>query len=76
MTGKQIDHLVKMANQIAINLGAQRDPDEAARLIGEHLGKFWTGDMRRQLARHAQAHAEQLSGAVLKALADEEPGEY
>lgn len=46
----QLEHLVKMANQIALNLGAGYDDTEAAQRTSEHLSRFWTPQMRRQLA--------------------------
>lgn len=46
---QQIEHLVKMANEIALNLGAGRDDAAAARGTVNHLSRFWTPDMRRQL---------------------------
>ncbi|MFT7287138.1 MAG: formate dehydrogenase subunit delta [Halieaceae bacterium] len=49
MAAKQIDQLVKMANQIALNTGAARDPEESVRRTTEHLKKFWTPAMREQL---------------------------
>lgn len=72
MTTRQIEQLVKMANQIAVNLGAGGDPGETARLTGEHLRKFWTRDMRQQLASHARERGEQLAPAVRQALGDEQ----
>ncbi|TDG13621.1 formate dehydrogenase [Seongchinamella unica] len=64
MTGQQIDHLVTMANQIALNFGEQRNLNEAARRTAEHLQKFWTPAMRQQLAAYAQAGGDGLSPAV------------
>lgn len=46
---RQIDHLVKMANQIALNLGPGYDDTEAAQRIGHHISRFWTPQMRREL---------------------------
>ena len=71
MTGRQIDRLVRMANQIAMNLGTGRSPEQAAHLIAEHLRKFWTPDMRRQLANYAVQDGEQLDPALRLALADD-----
>jgi formate dehydrogenase subunit delta len=48
MAARQIDHLVKMANQIALNLGAGHD-DAAAERTAAHISRFWTPDMRSQL---------------------------
>jgi formate dehydrogenase subunit delta len=48
MAAKQVKQLVKMADQIALNLGAGHDP-EAADRIAEHIERFWTPAMTRQL---------------------------
>ena len=58
MSGQQIDHLVKMANQIALNFGERRNLSEAAHKTAEHLKKFWTPDMRQQLATYAEEDGE------------------
>ena len=65
----QVSHLVKMANQIALNFGEQRDLENASRKTAEHIGKFWTRDMREQLAGYVAAGAGDVSPAVLSALA-------
>ncbi len=70
MTGKQVDHLAKMANQIAANLGGGRDLDETARLTAEHLRKFWTRDMRKQLLALPVVDNDPLSPAARQALSD------
>ena len=64
MSAKQIDQLVKMANQIALNFGEQRNLREAAHKTAEHLDKFWTPAMRRHLSTYAQQGGEGLSPAV------------
>tara|TARA_R110001592_G_scaffold337300_1_gene623501 strand:+ start:100703 stop:100945 length:243 start_codon:yes stop_codon:yes gene_type:complete len=51
MAARQIDSLVKMANQIALNLGAGHD-DAAAERTAQHISRFWTADMRRQLTAY------------------------
>ncbi|MCB1733149.1 MAG: formate dehydrogenase subunit delta [Halieaceae bacterium] len=48
MTAKQIDHLVKMAEQIALNM-APGYADGTARRCADHLRRFWTPAMRGQL---------------------------
>ncbi len=64
MSGQQIDQLVKMANQIALNLGEHRNPELAAAKTAEHIGKFWTRDMIRQLDEHIRSGGEGLSPVV------------
>ena len=54
MASRQIDHLVKMANQIALNLGAGHD-DAAATRTAQHISRFWTAAMRRQLIQYWRA---------------------
>jgi formate dehydrogenase subunit delta len=67
MADEQLRHLVRMANQIALNLGEQRDPDDAARRTGDHLHRFWTVDMRRQLVEYWQGGGDDLSPAAARA---------
>lgn len=71
MTEQRVEHLVKMANQIALNFGERRDLDKAARLTGEHLQKFWTPAMRKSLLNYADSGGSGLSPAVSLLLRDE-----
>jgi len=54
-----VDRLVKMANQIALNLRVHPH-DDAVRETAAHLRSFWTPAMRRRLADHAAAGGEGL----------------
>jgi formate dehydrogenase subunit delta len=65
---KQIDRLVKMANQIALNTGARFDADRAALRTAEHIRKFWTPAMRGQLTDHWRAGGDGLEPVVVSAL--------
>ena len=67
MAARQIEQLVKMAGQIALNIGAGRD-DTAAQRTAEHLSRFWTPAMRRQLREYWHDGAE-VAAAVAAALA-------
>ena len=69
MAARQIDSLVKMANQIALNLGAGHD-DAAAERTAQHISRFWTADMRRQLTAYWRAGGavEPVVAASLAAL--------
>lgn len=64
----QVDHLVKMANQIALNFGERRDLEQASRRTAEHMLKFWTRDMREQLTGYISSGGEDVSPAVRAAL--------
>jgi hypothetical protein len=60
-----------MANQIALNFGEQRDPEKASQKTAEHLRKFWTADMREQLAGLVAAGSGDVSPVVVSALASQ-----
>jgi len=65
MSAGQINHLVKMANEIAQAVAAK---------TGEHIEKFWTRAMREQLLDFWRAGGEDLRPVVCRVLAsmDEE----
>jgi formate dehydrogenase subunit delta len=72
-TSRQIDHLVKMANQIALNLAAWGDEETVAQKTAEHIEKFWTPAMRRELLAYQRAGGAELAPAVRRALAVGQP---
>jgi len=65
---QQIQQLVKMANQIALNTGARTHPEESAQKTAEHIRKFWTAAMREQLHAYWRAGGDGLELAVTRAL--------
>jgi formate dehydrogenase subunit delta len=69
MSEGQINHLVKMANQIALNLAAWGDEEAVAVKTGEHIEKFWTRAMREQLLDFWRADGEDLCPVVCRVLA-------
>ena len=44
-----VNKLVRMANQIAMNLDHGRDQEDAVVGTPEHAKRFWTPEMRRQI---------------------------
>jgi len=73
MSAKQVEQLVKMANQIAQNLGAGRDQQLAASKTGEHIVRFWTPAMRAQLQEFWRSGGEGIAPAVAQFLKNEDP---
>jgi len=65
---ERVDQLVKMANQIALNVGAGSGLDQAAERTSNHILRFWTPAMRQRLAAHGRAGGDGLSPAVLRML--------
>ncbi len=68
MSQQQLQHLIRMANQIAANLQAGRDAETAARGVANHLRRFWTVAMCQQLIDAPGDAVEQLGSSVVRAL--------
>ncbi len=50
----QNETLIKMANQIGDFFEAEPNQAQAQKDIANHLNKFWTKDMRNQIAAHVK----------------------
>ena len=57
-----IQHLVKMANNIASFFETEPDRSKGAQGVAEHLRNFWDPRMRRQILNYA----DEQEGAGLK----------
>jgi formate dehydrogenase subunit delta len=66
MANNETSHLVSMANDIAANLSFQAQADEK---IADHINRFWAPRMRQRLLEYAAGNGEDLSKALLPALA-------
>ncbi len=64
-----MDHLVKMANEIGSFFVTANDEDTAAQLIADHLKRFWDPRMRKQVVAHLTQGGEGFTPAVAKAVA-------
>jgi hypothetical protein len=60
----QLEQLVKMAHHIARNMAAEGDAEVVARKTAEHIRKFWTPDMQRQLLELSQEQGDSLPAPV------------
>ncbi len=65
MAGSELDRLVDMANDIALNLEAY--PDAPAR-VSDHLRRFWAPSMRELITAHVRAGGQGLSDTALAAV--------
>ncbi|MBQ0798569.1 MAG: formate dehydrogenase subunit delta [Porticoccaceae bacterium] len=61
------DHLVKMANQIAINIPAS-SPEAKAKNTANHIDKFWSPSMKAQIKEHASQGGAGLNTESLRAI--------
>jgi formate dehydrogenase subunit delta len=62
---KEVEQLVKMANQIADNFSFH---DDAVDRIADHLLRFWAPSMQEKLVEHVANHPEALKPAAREAL--------
>ena len=45
----ELQQLIRMANQIADNIGPKGESDSNAKKMAEHIGKFWARPMREKI---------------------------
>lgn len=62
---REVEHLVSMANDIAINLSFHED---ASVRTADHINKYWAPRMRSLLLEYAKAGGQELSQHVQPAL--------
>jgi formate dehydrogenase subunit delta len=67
MSDQELNHLIKMINQIANNV-AGRDDDDRIRNTAVHIEKFWAPSMRNKISSHSESSPEDLHPAAVQAL--------
>ena len=65
-----IEHLVKMANQIADFFDGEPDKKMAANEVFSHLKRFWAPTMRKQLIEYSESHNAEGLRPLLKVAVD------
>ncbi len=60
----QIEHLIDMVNQIASNNNYKKSDEDTAKVVINHLKKFWARPMKAQILQYAQEDGAQLSNAA------------
>lgn len=67
MAKHSVEHLIKMLNQIAQSVPAAT-PETRAAAAAEHIDKFWTPTMKRQIVDWAVKDGDGLSSFALSAI--------
>ena len=65
MTDSELEHLRKMANQIAVNFSFH--DDQVARII-DHITRFWAPSMRQLLSEYVLQGGQGVEESVRSAL--------
>lgn len=68
MSESELDHLVKMANQIAANIGVGASEEVCVDKTAQHIRNFWAAPMRRKILANLEAVRSELAPITFKAL--------
>jgi formate dehydrogenase subunit delta len=69
MSSSQIQNLLSMLNQIIDNNSYKKSDEETAKIVANHLQKFWAPSMRTKITEYAAAQGSELSNAAKLAIA-------
>ena len=64
MNTSRDQQLVKMVEQISINIGARLPPQAGAGRTVDHLNRFWTSDMKRRFVQQVNLDPTSVSETV------------
>lgn len=65
-----VQHLVKMANQIGSFFETEPDHQQAVQDIASHIKRFWEPRMRRAILSHLESGGDGLKAIVSEALSN------
>ncbi|MGL6159109.1 formate dehydrogenase subunit delta [Microbulbifer sp.] len=68
MSTEKLEHLVRMANQIAANLDHGKADEEALEAVANHLSRFWARRMKAQIIGHLHSGGEGLDPLARRAV--------
>ena len=69
MSDSELEHLIKMLNQIANNVAIGESDELVARSVANHVEKFWAPSMREKINRYAESDGEKLQSVSKQAIA-------
>lgn len=69
MTATELDHLIKMINQIADNIAIGDDEVATAPKVAEHILRFWARPMKQKIIRYADDDGGELNTTAKLAIA-------
>jgi len=69
MSTTELDHLIKMINQIADNIAIGEDDEARASKVVDHVKRFWAPSMRDMIIAQASNNAATNEGRKLNQVA-------
>lgn len=64
----ELNHLIKMLNQLADNLAQGDSPEITAERVADHLRRFWAPGMKKCIGQYANTGGEGLSPVARQAV--------
>jgi len=64
MSATELDHLIKMANQIADNIAIGDADALTAPQVAHHINLFWARSMKEQIIEYAATDGERLNAVA------------
>ena len=68
MTSTELEHLIKMINQIADNVTTSESDEVRAQNVAAHLKRFWAPSMRTTLRSYAGTDGDLLQPIAQRAV--------
>lgn len=68
MSQNELAHLIKMANQIALNNAIGLDEEEVISKVENHISLFWARPMREKICAALEGQRDEFHPAAHKAL--------
>lgn len=68
MNDSELQHLIKMANQISDNLRYGDSPDTVAMRVADHLTRFWAPSMKEKIIKYSESDGGELKEPVRLAI--------
>lgn len=69
MSATELDHLIKMINQIADNIAIGDSEAVTAPKVVDHVRRFWARPMKQKIIAYASSDGEQLNNIAKIAVA-------
>jgi len=67
MSSTELEHLIKMINQIADNITSEEGDDARACDVAAHVKKFWAPSMIKTITEHADVDPKEFQPVALAA---------
>ena len=58
MSNTELEHLIKMINQIADNIAAGESEEIASEQLASHIKRFWARSMKQKIIDYANSDGE------------------